>query len=338
MLNKSKKTVAVIYGGEGAEHDISVKSAESLLDFIDTELYSPLPVKIERDGCWYIVQGESKIPTYPALIDGVGSLKCETDALQIHAAIICLHGDFGEDGVIQGALCAAHIPYIGQDTHAAAMTADKAFTKLAAERLGIPTAKWHLSVNETAEEAKKAARGIGYPVFIKPARLGSSIGAYPVLCEAELDGAYEKCAALSSGRILMEQRIDVSFELECAYLNDGEARFSPYGQILTDGSFYDFSTKYIAASDSCRTSAAFDGSCNKIYSEAIRYSRLLVEFLGIRQLARIDFFVTREGVLVFNEINTIPGMTKTSLYPILTEQMGLGRGEFINRLLGRICK
>ncbi len=333
-MKSKKKTVALIYGGEGCEHGISVRSAANLRTLIDRALYTVLPVLIERDGCWYISENDKRTPVFPTLYEGRSSLSSPTGEIHIDCAVVCLHGDRGEDGVIQGALTAAHIPYIGQDVYAAAMSSDKAFTKLAAERLGIPTARWRAARDASPEEAEALAEELGYPVFIKPTRLGSSIGAHPIESSAELREAYAVSHELSEGGIIIEEKVDVLFELECAFFEDGAKIFSPLGRIDTDGAFYGFGEKYYGGGISAAAMRS-EGTSEKIYGDAVEYSRLLTEMLGIRMLARIDFFVTRDGKLIFNEINTFPGMTDTSLYPILTERMGLKRGEFINRLIAR---
>ncbi len=324
--------VALIYGGEGHEHDISVASADNLSKLIDAEMYSIIYIFIDKCGNWYIHGKNDKhlTPTYPVRLDGVSGFFTEGDILPVDLAIPCLHGDLGEDGVIAGALTAAHIKYIGQDTFTSAFTSDKAASKLAAEHLGIPTARWLIS-SECGTDIKAAAEErIGYPMFIKPSRLGSSYGAHPVFDPRDFDAAYSDARSLSSV-VLIEEYIRFEYEVECAYFEGEEKLFSPHGRILS-GDFYDFFAKYTDTKDRTDTSCGYDPSVEEKIRE---HSSRLVELLGIRHLSRMDFFVTAAGDVYFNEINSFPGMTKTSLYPVLCEGMGQRKGEFINILIER---
>ena len=252
--------------------------------------------------------------------------------MKIDVAIPLLHGDFGEDGIIQGVLEATHIPYVGCDALSSAVCADKGYTKAVAAALGIKTARW---VTEycTDPEARSRARAVAeekfsYPMFIKPARLGSSIGAHPVMCKREFDVAFLDAAKYESG-VLIEELVPVEYEIECAYLQKGEKHlFSAGGTVTICGIAYSFKEKYLGG----KTSAKNDIS-NPYKQKIEALAEKLVSALGIRHMARIDFFVTDGGEIYFNEINTIPGMTERSLYPTLTENMGLSSGEFLDVLI-----
>ena len=329
-MNTKRKKIALIYGGEGFEHEISVMSAENLYNLIDGEIYEVIKVKIEKNGQWYLCaergKKEVKIPTFPARIEGSSGFLVKNKILPIDCIVPCLHGNMGEDGVIQGALTAAGIKYVGQDVYASAFTADKAFTKLAAEHLKIPTARFITLSKKTSEEAKIKAEGeIGYPMFIKPARLGSSLGAKPILNSDEFCEAYEN-ALKYDDRVMIEELVSYEYELECGYFN---GNISAGGKILSDGAFYDFDAKY-KKNTRVEVSTGKDGIAESIAAE---YSKRLADFIGIRHLARIDFFVTRGGEVLFNEINAFPGMTASSLYPKLTVDIGCREGEFINLLI-----
>lgn len=335
-----KKSIALIYGGEGCEREISIKSAENLASYIDGNQYKILPIEISKSGDWYlrksVCEKKDGIPVYPVFVDGVSGFLANGAIIHIDGAIICLHGDFGEDGAVQGALKTAHIKYLGQEVITAAITSDKAFTKLAAERLGIPTAKWELCVDEEPKSARlRAEKSVGYPMFIKPARLGSSFGAHPVLSREDFDTAYLDAQSMGCGRVLIEELVDISYELECALFDDGVRIISPNGKILSNGAFYDFEAKYSKDSN-IEASALKAEDGEKERAEAKRNSNLLADFIGLKYLSRIDFFVTADKRVIFNEINTIPGMTKTSLYPKLTENLGMRQGEFINRLIKEV--
>ena len=330
-----KKKIALIYGGEGCEREISKKSAEALLSFIDRKEFEVLPIEIEKDGTWRFAGGICRgTATFPVYLDGRHGFLRDGGIERIDCAVISLHGDMGEDGSVQGALDTAHIPYVGESVSVSALTSDKALTKTVAESLGIPTSEF-ITVDPLDGEgaAMKAAEAIlGYPMFIKPRRLGSSIGASPVFKREDFRKAYLKAQeAPRGGGIMIEKLVRIAYELECACLGTGgEVKCLAGGTVKANG-FYDYEKKYgeggaLAIADLSRVS---DG----IRRRAEAHTRTLVREIGINSISRIDFFVTPDGQLLFNEINSIPGMTRTSLFPALTELMGLPRGEFINSLI-----
>ena len=336
-----KKSVALIFGGEGCERDISLRSAQSIYEMIDKERFSVLPVYISENGDWYAQREMPKgeiprdIPTFPVRLDGRSGFLVKGHVGSVSVALPILHGECGEDGVIQGALEAAHIPYIGCDVISGAVCSDKAYTKAVAKSLGIPCAKWVASDGLKAGEVKAAAEELfGYPMFIKPARRGSSIGASRVDKSEDFYPAYD--AAAIHGRVIVEECIDVRYEVECGFLSlDGKTLVNPGGTVDTDGNFYDFDTKYRPES----TAKASHGSPLTPEREKIAaMARQLASALDMRHIGRLDFLISRTGEIYFNEVNTIPGMTATSLYPGITEDMGLERGEFINRLIEEATK
>ena len=323
-----KFTVALIYGGEGFEHEISLIGAKNVLGMIDREKYEVIPVFISKTGEWFIENGRERTQVFPALLYGIHGLTTGKKIIPIDVAVPLLHGDFGEDGIIIGLLKAAHIKYVGCDVLAGAVCADKTLTKFICDAIGIPTAKWTFSDDENAEAiAENAEKKLGYPMFIKPASLGSSIGISKVSCRDEFISAYKKAHALSK-RVLIEEAVSVKNELECAYLSVCGKEYFKTGEILAGGEFYDYDRKYLTET---KTETQFNNSeAEKTVIEMADKLRLA---LGIRQISRFDFFLTENGEILFNEINTFPGMTKTSLYPLLTEKMGFSEGEFINRLI-----
>lgn len=334
-----KKTIALIYGGEGCEHEISVKSARNLYSAIDKSAFDVIPILITDDGSWYITDGISSSilhPTYPVRINSVSGFLINGKTVEVDAAIPALHGDSGEDGMIQGALQAAHIRYIGCGVGASAVCCDKAFTKIIAEHLGIKTAKYIIAEPRDKEDEVilRAEGHLSYPMFLKPTCLGSSVGAARAESRSELLSALRKARALSQ-RVLIEECVDVLYELECGFFDScGKRMLSPSGRILTDGIFYDYGGKYL---DKGSPKTAHGVSDNpKIEKEAADSANRLATVIGLTHLARIDFFVTRGGELYFNEINTFPGMTESSLYPLLTEDMGLSKNEFINLILTEV--
>ena len=332
-----RKNVALIFGGEGAESEISVRSAANLYSYIDKGTYRVLPIFITREGEWHLTDEVScdckrYKSVYPVRYKGESGLLCDGEILSVDAAIPLLHGDFGEDGKIQGALDAAHIRYVGCGVASGAACADKILTKIIADGLGIPTAEWTWSDDGAGVARAVAEARLGYPMFIKPATLGSSIGAAAVNRPDEFTAAYNTAA--SYGRVLIERLMPVEYEVECAVLQyGGKLMINPGGTVETDGALYGFEAKYNGV-NSPKTSHGVEES--PIRCKISEMARRLAEAIGIRHMARIDFFVTRDGKIYFNEINTMPGMTATSLYPALTEGMNLLRGEFINLLLAEI--
>ena len=336
-----KRSVALIFGGEGCERDISIRSAKSIYEMIDKERFSVLPVYISENGDWYAQREMPRgdiprdIPTFPVRLDGRSGFLVKGHVGSVSVALPILHGECGEDGVIQGALEAAHIPYIGCDVITGAVCSDKAYTKAIAKSLGIPTAKWLSSDGRTKAELRALAEeSLGYPMFIKPARRGSSIGASRVDRREDFYPAFD--AAAIHGRVIIEEFIPVEYEVECGFLSlDGKVLINPGGTIDTGGIFYDFEAKY----ENVKSPITSHGA--PLTPERARIAEMakrLATALDMRHFGRLDFFVSRDGGIYFNEINTIPGMTPTSLYPGITEDMGLSAGEFINRLIDEALK
>ena len=335
-----KKRIALIYGGEGCERSISLMSARCAHKLLDKEKYEVIPVFISHKGNWYVrgkdpfgaLPQAGAVPTFPVMLHGKSGLLVSDGILEIDAAIPLLHGNFGEDGIIQGTLEAAHIPYVGCDVVSSAACIDKSYTKSIASTLGIKTARWVVEYGKEEADKNRArslAEGkLSYPMFIKPARLGSSIGASAVMCKYEFDAAFLS-ASRHGGGVIIEELIPVEYEIECAYLFvNGKHRFSADGAVKTNGTAYSFKEKYVGG----RISAKKDS--HHPYKKRIEgLAKRLVRAIGIRGIARIDFLVASDGEIYFNEINTMPGMTERSLYPALTESMGLSQGEFLDALI-----
>lgn len=331
-----KKLVAIIFGGRGQERAISRASAMSLLSSIDRDKYIPYPVMIDRWGIWR-ERGTRGRVLYPARLVGGGCLVIGESRIYPDVAFPILHGDFGEDGTVQGALECASIPYVGCKVTAGAVAADKILTKELASSLGIPTARAvHITTHTPIAEARlRAEREIGYPMFIKPAGLGSSVGCSLVSSPEDFEAAYLG-AALLGERILIEEYLEGVRELECAYLNSpthGEI-FTHPGEVSLRG-VYTYSEKYDKHSRAVIHPRA-DVSAS--VSERIReLSERLVRALGVRQLARIDFFL-HEGDVILNEINTMPGFTSGSMYPAMLAEYGISERELIGELIeGASC-
>jgi len=326
--SKSDKRIALIFGGRGVEHQISCISAGRIMRFIKSGFKNPLCIYISKDGGWYFfpsseafiasadsVDISSLTPTFPALIKGKSGFLHDGGLLEIDCCIPALHGDFGEDGIVQGALECAGIPYIGQGVLQGALCADKEFSKLVAISAKVPTAPYAVyrkSAYETSEAEKvlaEAKSSFDYPMFIKPAGLGSSFGASAVRNDREFHEALIGALELCSGKVLIESFIPSELELECAYLDGDNRIITKPASVSVNGDCYDFKRKYLDKSAKTKVSAEIDGDLKEL---AVEYSKRLVDRLCLRDLARIDFFLS-DGRLFFNEINTFPGFTEDSL-------------------------
>ena len=317
-----KKRIALLFGGRGYEHSVSIAGAKNLISLIDTDLYELFPILISQDGRLSLLSSPAeKEGQAISLIRG--GLRTENgEDIPIDCAFPLLHGDFGEDGTVQGLLTSLDISYVGADARASAICIDKTVTKSVAEALGIPTVPWKLVTNKNRE-------GISLPAFIKPDCLGSSFGAGIANSETELTEALCIADSMGGGRVLAEKIVAPLRELECAYFSaQGEAIFTDAGEILCSG-FYSYERKYSEHSAKTDPSAKIPKALNEKIRE---YSKSLCEFIGIRHLARVDFFLSGDR-LYFNEINTMPGMTATSLYLRLLEQRGMSGKEAITRLV-----
>ena len=342
---------AVIFGGAGAEHDISRLSAGGFIAEARRLGFDVLPIFIDKNGDFYIYNGDVSeiadigkepgrkdlLPTFPVRISGKSGFLAGGEVIAVSLAVPVLHGDFGEDGIIQGALRTAHIPFVGEDVCEGALCADKILTKLVAMATGIPTADFTVGEGKLPSDIiatlDRVDSTLGFPVFIKPCRLGSSIGAMAVRDKGEFIPKYTKALSYGS-RVLIERLIDVDYEIECALLGVGGEKQVASGVIKTDGRVYDYNEKYKEKN----VTPTVAKEKNEAILLAEEYARKLIDTIGLRSISRVDFLVDRGGDVYFNEINTMPGMTETSLYPPLTEAMGYPRGEFISRLISEaIC-
>lgn len=367
MTKTNNPTVALIFGGRGYERDVSIKGADNLFSLIPCEKYEKIPIFIDRDGRFLMSDDVGTVPlkmargevsvreVYPAYFSGRGGLAHEGGFVPVDAAFPLLHGNFGEDGVVQGALECARIAYVGCDTLGSAIARDKMLVKTVAKALGIPTARGVLCRRGEENEAiREVENEFSYPVFVKPARLGSSLGASVAENRDALLLALDKALALSS-RAIVEEYIDIEKELECAYFAaKGKELFTNLGEICACG-FYDYDKKYgkirnskleirneenedspqkFETHNECAPEIRdFSNVGEEIESTAREYARRLVRMLSLRDLSRIDFFLSKGGRLCFNEINTMPGFTNTSLYLKLVERCGISQAEIISALI-----
>jgi len=344
-----KLNIAVVFGGYSTEHEISIKSSITVLENLSEDRFNIIPIYICDDGKWHLYDGGIKNirninPKYLAPITisldrGASSILRlvgeKIKPIKIDVAFPVLHGQYGEDGAIQGVFEMAGIPYLGCGILASAVAMDKVFSKMIAAHLNIPTAKY-LSFHESEFEkdpdanAKLIRTKLGYPCFVKPSNAGSSVGISKVKNKKQLLAAVEEAFALN-GKIIIERKI-VGRELECAVVGSfDEVEVSDPGEILTPEEFYDYDAKYNNPQSQNIIPAEVDPD---IVEQIKIYSEKLFRAIEGRGFARIDFFLEEKtGKLIFNEINTLPGLTSVSMFPKLAATMGMNMEDFLEKLV-----
>lgn len=317
--------VAVLAGGRSSEHEISLASARSVAEALDPARYEVLTVEIGRDGSWALPQGAET----PALGAGPAGLPVPVaDGAPAFGAVDVvlpiLHGPFGEDGTVQGLLELAGVPYIGAGVTASALCMDKDLFKAVLRDRGITVAR-----SITVRDGDPAENPFGYPVFVKPARLGSSVGITKVASADELEAAVELARA-HDDKVLVEE-YEPGMEVEVGVLGNTDPIASAVGEIVAHAEWYDYEAKYEEGGMDLVVPARIpDETAERVRRAAVE-SFLATDCEG---MARVDFFVRPDGTVVVNELNTIPGFTATSVYAKLFEASGIGYPELLDRLIG----
>jgi D-alanine-D-alanine ligase len=321
----SRLRVAVLAGGRSSEHDISVASARSVLEALDPQRYETTVVEIDRGGRWQLASepraelAEASAETLPVV---AGSPPAAALG-QVDVVLPILHGPFGEDGTVQGLLELAGVPYVGAGVAASALCMDKDLFKAVLRDRGIPVAR-----NVTLRDGDATEHPFEYPVFVKPARLGSSVGISKVDGPEELAEAVE-LARRHDDKVLIEEGVP-GVEVECGVLGNRDPVASVVGEIVAHGDWYDYSAKYDEGGMDLVIPARIAPEADE------RVRRLAVESFVATEcegMARIDFFVRPDGEVIVNEINTIPGFTATSVYAKLFEAAGIPYVELLDRLI-----
>ena len=317
--------VAVLLGGRSSEHDISLASAQSVLEALNPERYETVTVEIGRDGRWELGTGSedgSVAETLPVPTSKVPATLGEVDVV-----LPVLHGPFGEDGTVQGLLELAGVPYVGAGVLGSALAMDKDVFKAVMRDRGVPVTR-----NITLRQGQAPGNPFGYPVFVKPARLGSSIGISKVDSEEELASAVE-LAFRHDEKVLVEEFVS-GVEVECGVLGNDKPLASLPGEIVSHGfqgaDWYDYSAKYDEGGmDLIVPPRLPQETIERIQDLAVR------AFVGgeCEGMARVDFFVRDDGEVLLNELNTIPGFTATSVYAKLFEESGIPYPELVDRLI-----
>lgn len=338
-----KGSLAFIYGGRGLEREVSLLGADFLFPIIEKIGWGVIPVYIEEDGRWTVLRrGDEFIRpdkydggecTGLINLGGRGGLCLGGECVVIDLAFPLLHGDFGEDGSIQGALENAAIPYVGEGVLTSALCLDKAACRGVADRLSIPGAKWiSPAIGLSPQEVKEIAEAsLCYPMFIKPRSLGSSIGAMAIPYPFDFVSLYEEASDNSGRRVIIEEQVNIDCELEIGVIRSkGKYIFTKIGKIENKGGFYSYGDKY--SPDSLSRVDPRPDVPENIKEKISEYAKSIATAMEIRSLARLDFFLDKSGKIYFNEINTMPGFTASSLFPNLFLEMGID-GEELLRLL-----
>jgi D-alanine-D-alanine ligase len=321
--------VAVVAGGRSSEHEISLASARSVLEALDPERYETTTIAIGRDGRWAVGSGRQAIEEESVTVTQSLPVLADSQPAEALAAVDVvlpiLHGPFGEDGTVQGLLELAGIPYVGAGVAASALCMDKDLFKAVLRDRSIPVA-----ANVTLRLGDEIRNPFGYPVFVKPARLGSSVGISKAHDEAELDAAVA-LARRHDEKVLVEEFV-AGTEVECGVL--GNVRPAPIasvvGEIVPHAEWYDYAAKYDAGGSDIIVPARIPEATAARVQELAVDSFIATECEG---MARVDFFVREGGEVVVNEINTIPGFTSTSVYARLFEASGIPYRELLDRLI-----
>jgi D-alanine-D-alanine ligase len=324
-------TVLMLMGGRSSEHEISLSSAGGVMAALDPARFAVVPVIIQPDGTWTY---HGRTVMLSAGDAGHGLLIDLEDASTTTVDVVfpVLHGPFGEDGTIQGLCEMIGVPYVGAGVAASAIGMDKALFKAIARQHGLPVADAVLVTSRSwandDARIRAATDQLGYPVFVKPARLGSSVGISRVVAPGELDDAVAHALGFDD-KVLIEQGIS-GLEIEVGILGDSELVVSPPGQIRYGADWYDYATKYEAGRAELEIPA-------DLPAEVTRRAQELAEgayrSVGCEGMGRIDCFVTPEGDVIVSEINTIPGFTPTSAYPSLMAAAGIAYPELLARLV-----
>lgn len=343
-----KTRVAIIFGGRSAEHEVSIQSAKNVYQSLNKEKYDVVLIGIDKQGRWYLndaskllLQSKSEIPNFGdskkeiALVaqnknNQLLDLSKNQNLGSIDVVFPVLHGPYGEDGTIQGMLKLMNIPFVGPSILGSAIGMDKDVMKRLLKQANIPIAKF-LSVNrlERTLNYEQVVKKLGLPFFVKPANLGSSVGISKVKTQKDFKKAIAD-AFIYDNKIMIEEYIK-GREIECSVLGNEDPIASMPGEIIVNDEFYSYEAKYINE----------DGAKLEVPAKLPQHLIEKVQHLAVKAfktlccegMSRVDFFLTKEGKVFVNELNTIPGFTNISMYPKLWEISGISYENLIDKLI-----
>ena len=345
----SRTRVLLLFGGRSAEHEVSVVSARSVYAAIDRERYDVVLAGIDQQGRWYFggKNNESLLSTttvvpdkqVPARLSTAGTSLVSEDGddlpdSEFDVVFPLLHGPYGEDGTVQGLLELAGLAYVGAGVAASAVGMDKALARAIFAASGLPQTQYSVIARSDWRRAQvpvleRLEGEYDYPLFVKPANLGSSVGISKVHDRQELQAGLELASQYDT-KLIVERSVENARELECAVLGNEYPKASGVGEIMPGAEFYDYTTKYIDD----QSELVIPAELEKSESEAIQELAIRTfKAIDCSGLARVDFFMRPDGSVLVNEINTMPGFTPISMYPKLWAAAGVAYGDLVDRLI-----
>ena len=352
MASKRKIRVGVLFGGRSAEHEVSLVSGASVMKALDKKKYDVVPIGITKDGRWIIgprvltlLKSGANIPenlrallppepSSRGLVPITQNQKSKIKNQKVDVIFPVLHGPFGEDGTVQGLLELTGIPYVGAGVLGSSLGMDKISQKKIFLTAGIPTPKFAYITSADFRRTgsrflKRVQHDVGWPCFVKPSNMGSSVGITKVKNIKQL-GTAIKIAMKYDRRIIVEQGIRDALEIECAVLGNDNPRASVPGQIISSNEFYDYDAKYVDGQSKAKIPAPLP----KLVAEKVReYAVTAFKALDLAGMARVDFLVTKHGNIYISEVNTIPGFTSISMYPKLWGATRLPYAKLLESLI-----
>ena len=348
-----KQTVLVMFGGASTEHEVSCVSATFVISNLDKEKYNMIPLGIDRSGRWFIYNGgiekiendtwdtdtENLVPVAGAVRGGIHAFakqKGDFELIPVDVVFPVLHGKNGEDGTLQGMLTLCGIPFAGCGMYSSAVCMDKAAAKIICEAEGIATAPFEVARNtpdlDVSALIEKCEKRFGYPVFIKPANAGSSVGVTKALGRDAFEKGIEK--AFENDRKLLVEKAIRGKEIEVAVIGNDSPEAPCCGEIVPNADFYDYETKYVNDNSRAYIPARIEPEVARRVCDT---AKKIFRALDCAGMARVDFFVDGEEI-IFNEINTIPGFTSISMYPKMMMHGGRTASGLLDELITLACE
>jgi len=338
-MTEQRIRVGVLFGGQSCEHEVSLRSAQAVMDAMDPTKYDIVPIGITKQGHWLRLP-EPSLPKQRALTaadgDSFAVLPKPEAAAAVGVDVIfpLIHGTFGEDGTLQGLFELAGIPYVGAGVLGSAVGMDKAVMKALCEHAGLPVAPYRVVLraqwHTVPEQVLADCEPLGYPLFVKPANLGSSVGISKAHDRREFERAVQ-IAAQYDRKIVVEQGIEDAHEVEVSVLGNDVLEASVPGEIIPCNEFYDYEAKYLADSSQLIIPAPLPDA---VTAQLQAYAKRAFQALDCAGMARVDFLVRRTGhEIVLLEANTLPGFTSISMYPKLWAATGLAYPALIDKLI-----
>ncbi len=328
-----KIKVAVIFGGTNTEHEVSIVSAKSVINHLDPTKYEVLPIYITKQNQWGVLAPKNAALLPQTIETAIQPTDIKNDSIDVVFPV--LHGPYGEDGTIQGLLEMLHLPYVGSNVIASAMCMDKVVQKQLCLQQGLPVVPFvwtdrHHWQNNPQPTLQYLSNKLHYPLFIKPANQGSSIGVTKVKRLDEVNTAINT-ALTYDDKVIIEQGIEKPREIECAVLGNHEPQTSVLGEIISSNEFYDYDAKYIDG----QSQAIIPAKLPSVVTEKIQmYACKAFQVMNCSGLARIDFMVDATTLQIYlSELNTMPGFTSISMYPQLLAASGINYEQLLDRLI-----